>query len=331
MMPRIICDLTPANAPSIGSRLLPVLQGCVFVTIVGPWVFTKYCHHQPLWYHACVFVLVRVFVHLYVAFVFILVLFVLLLFLHLFLFCFFICSSFASTSSSLLCCFFLFFFWVFLYHFLISFFLFCFLNFFLFYSILLFFSFFSCFFFFPYVAFPKHTQTSPSCASSQFLKCCRSGDGNHRVVAKNVSRSSFHTIKLKLCKFLHCGKQLVGKHIPSILCVLSLILRILCLLKGVMLCLFNNIFLSRSTNLWRDNNTKAISCGSSGGWQLWIGLSQGGKAFLVWGFLKYACNPNFHFSRLESKDSLMVLISLQVNWNNKPNHTKSNNNNKLFN
>jgi hypothetical protein len=84
-------------------------------------------------------------------------------------------------------------------------------------------------------------------------------------VAKNVSRSSFHTIKLKLCKFLHCGKQLVGKHIPSILCVLSLILRILCLLKGVMLCLFNNIFLSRSTNLWRDNNTKAISCGYSGG------------------------------------------------------------------
>lgn len=141
-MPRIICDLTPTNAPSIGSRLLPVLQGLgfrVFVTIVGPRVFMKYCRHQPLWYHACVFVLIRVFVHLYVAFVFILVL--------LFFFCFFICFSFVFSFVLLLhlpplLCFaaFLSFFWVFLCHFLISFFLFCFLNFFFFYIILFFFS-----------------------------------------------------------------------------------------------------------------------------------------------------------------------------------------------
>jgi hypothetical protein len=43
-------------------------------------------------------------------------------------------------------------------------------------------------------------------------------------------------------------------------------LHILCLLKGVMFCLecaVQQHFLSRSTNLWRDNNTKAISCGYS--------------------------------------------------------------------
>jgi len=127
MMPRIIHDSTPTNAPSIGSRLLPVLQGWVFVTRVGSWVFTS--------------VVITNHFGIMLAFLFSFVSLCICMLL-LFLFLYFCSSCSISSSSSSL------FFYV----------LFCFFFFF-------FFLFFFFFFFFlsPYVAFPTHINLTFMC------------------------------------------------------------------------------------------------------------------------------------------------------------------------
>ncbi len=92
MMPRIICDLTPTNAPSIGSRLLPVvlLQGWVFVTIVSSWVLMSIVITN---HFGIMLVFLFSFVSLCICMLLLFLLlyfcssFVFLLFFHLFFFC----------------------------------------------------------------------------------------------------------------------------------------------------------------------------------------------------------------------------------------------------
>jgi hypothetical protein len=101
----------------------------------------------------------------------------------------------------------------------------------------------SIFIFFPspYVAFPTHTNLTFMCIII-VPEVSQEWRWQSQSSRKECEQMELPHHQAQVVQIPHCGKQLVHKHIPSILCVISLILHILCLLKGVMLCLFNNIF-----------------------------------------------------------------------------------------